>query len=328
MKTFCLVILSLALVLCRTSAQVMDKELTELSQKLSALIKENGKKKVTVLDFTDLQGGGSELGKYVAEELTVNLVMNKRDFSVLDRANLKSILTEHKLTATGLVDPDSAKKIGQFAGVDTLIIGTIVPLNGNIQLTAKIITTDTAEIIGAARALVQTNETVQQLLAAPADPNAGTPGLSSKAPSKVSKTFDNLRVDVKSVSIVNGKTFKVGLELVNLNPKKSIWVALSTDNVGNIKGSLSDSNDQEFQSDHREVSGVKTDLHQYGGFFRATEIKAKESISTSIKFFSRMGNTPAPGLCQLQLEILLAANFSGSPVPATAHSLSAKIDTN
>jgi len=71
----------------------------------------DGKKKVTVLDFTDLQGGASELGKYIAEQLTVNLVMGKREFSVLDRANLKSILAEHKLTSTGLVDPENAKKL-------------------------------------------------------------------------------------------------------------------------------------------------------------------------------------------------------------------------
>ena len=30
------------------------------------------------------------------------------------------------MTATGLVDPENAKKLGQFAGVDALIIGTIL----------------------------------------------------------------------------------------------------------------------------------------------------------------------------------------------------------
>jgi len=42
--------------------------------------------------------------------------MSKRDFSVLDRANLNSILAEHKLTAKGLVDPENAKKLGMFSG--------------------------------------------------------------------------------------------------------------------------------------------------------------------------------------------------------------------
>ena len=60
--------------------------------------------------------------------MTVNFVMGKRDFSVLDRADLKKILAEHKLTALGLVDPDNAKKLGQFAGVDALIMGNMVQL--------------------------------------------------------------------------------------------------------------------------------------------------------------------------------------------------------
>src|SRR5690242_7187921 len=106
-------------------AQEMDKELSSLATNLAAFTKDNAKKKVTVLDFTDLQGVNSELGKYIAEQLTVDLVMAKSGFSVLDRANLKKILAEHKLTATGLVDPEYSKKLGQFAGVDALILGTI-----------------------------------------------------------------------------------------------------------------------------------------------------------------------------------------------------------
>src|SRR6185295_17191188 len=144
-------------------AQDMDKELSDMATKLATLTKDNGKKKVTVLDFTDLQGGSSELGKYIAEELTVDLVMVKTNFSVLDRANLRKILAEHKLTATGLIDPENAKKLGQFAGVDALILGTIIPKGQKVALTAKIIATDTAEILGAARAEFQADEMVQKL---------------------------------------------------------------------------------------------------------------------------------------------------------------------
>src|SRR5581483_11139917 len=123
------------------------------------------KKKVAVLDFTDLQGTThGELGRYVAEQLSVDLVMAKRDFSVLDRANLQKILAEHKLNSKGLIDPDTAKKLGKFAGVDALIMGTIIPKSTTIvALNAKIITTDTAEIVGAARGEFKVDTMVQQL---------------------------------------------------------------------------------------------------------------------------------------------------------------------
>src|ERR1039457_3312642 len=166
----------LCLVLCGHTiarAQDMDTELSKLTEDLAAKIKDHGSKKVTVLDFTDLQGGSSELGKYIAEQLTVDFVMTKRDFSVLDRANLNKILAEHNLTSKGLIDPENAKQLGKFAGVDALILGTIIPKGTNsVSLNAKIITTDTAEIIGAARAEFKVDTTVQQLTSKPAKAEA------------------------------------------------------------------------------------------------------------------------------------------------------------
>lgn len=95
-----------------------------------------------------------------------------------------------------------------------------------------------------------------------------------------------------------------------------------------MKGVATDSNDREFQSDSRVVSGVEWAYQQNGGIFRATEIKPKESLSATVKYFSRPGDLPSPGMCQVQLELLVANSFSGNFASATAHSLSAKIEAN
>jgi len=47
--------------------QDIDKSSLQSAEKLAVPIKDNNKKKVTVLDFTDLQGGSSELGRYIAD---------------------------------------------------------------------------------------------------------------------------------------------------------------------------------------------------------------------------------------------------------------------
>ena len=84
--SLCVILFSHAPVL----AQDMDKELASLSEQLAGKIKDQGKKKVAVMDFTDLEGRpGGELGKYIAEQLTIDMVMEKRDFSVLDRNSKK-----------------------------------------------------------------------------------------------------------------------------------------------------------------------------------------------------------------------------------------------
>src|SRR5882672_4870197 len=78
---------------------------------------------------------------------------------------LRAAMTEHKLTATGLVDPENAKKLGMFAGVDALVLGTMVSRVGNtMNVTAKIITVDTAEIVGAVRAEFKSDAEVQKLV--------------------------------------------------------------------------------------------------------------------------------------------------------------------
>jgi TolB-like protein len=306
----------------------MDTELAALTEKLAAQIKDHGKKKVAVIDFTDLQGGSSELGRYIAEELTVNFVTGKREFSVLDRANLKSILAEHKLTATGLVDPENAKKLGMFAGVDAIILGNIVPLNQNIELTAKVITTDTAEIIGAARSRFKADETVQQLLSrATTEATGGNSDAPKKEEPKVVKSFGDLRVELPPLRIVNGTQFLLTIVFTNTNPKKSVWVAVSTDMGSNVKGVVTDSNGAEFRSDWNYISGMAFTPLQNGGFFKATEVPPHDSISANIKFVSRSGRA-TPGDCRVQLELLVGHDFNGTFGDATVRNLTSELKAN
>jgi len=312
-------------------AQDMDQQLSEFAEKLAHPITERAKKKVTVIDFTDLQGGPSgELGKYIAEQLTVELVMGKRDFSVLDRANLKSILAEHKLTSQGLVDPENAKKLGQFAGVDALILGTIIPKKQTISLTAKIITTDTAEVVGAARTEFKLDETVSDLMshvitneansAMSSDTEATKP---EKQKPKIVSTFDDMRVEVQSLKVVNASEFLMTLCITNHNQKHPVLLTMDA-NMGTLgsplKSSVIDSNGLEFVSEEPAVSGLTVgSFERYFGFQgRATQIAGGHSAIATIRFFSQYRRPAQPGMCTVQLAILrLASNLYGNVTAAS-----------
>jgi hypothetical protein len=317
--------------------QGIEKQLSDLTEKLATQVKDHSKKKVTVLDFTDLQGGSSELGKYVAEQLTVNLVMGKRDFSILDRANLKSILAEHKLTATGLVDPENAKKLGMLAGVDTLILGNIIPGKQTISLTAKIITTDTAEIIGAGKAQFAKTAEIDQLLSHPTENKVGgaTSSLTDDAPAIV-KTFGDLCVELQPLQIVNGEQFLLTMTLTNRNPRKSIWVALNTDSVDKLKAVLTDSKGVQFQPDSKSMTGIPSGSQiksfsrghddSQNRFHPSIEIKPQESTSGSFKFLSSDNGSIAPGVCRLQLEFLVGHDFTPNAGVGKVYNLVTKIE--
>ena len=70
----------------------------------------------------------------------------------MDRIHLKSIIREHKLSATGMIDPKTARKLGKIAGVQALITSTVTPFGDNVRVTVKILDTETAKIIGASTA--------------------------------------------------------------------------------------------------------------------------------------------------------------------------------
>jgi TolB-like protein len=284
---------SLLCSLLSLQAQDIDKELSVLAEKLSAHVKEQSKKKVAVIDFTDLQGNPSgELGKYIAEQLTVNLVISKKDFSVLDRANLRRILAEHKLTATGLIDPENAKKLGMFAGVDALIMGTIIPKNSNISLTAKIITTDTAEIIGAARAEFKADEVVQQLVSRPAKAEEATDQAEPRSPPPP-KLFGDLQARVESLKLLPGDNIygsaSLSLIITYMSDSKTWGVALHPDHYNNFN--LSNSRGDEFRA--TEVNGIDKAFEGFGGFQGSvSDIPPRSAITISSKSSVRWTGKP------------------------------------
>jgi len=208
----------------------IGRELMALANKVSVQINLQGKKKVAVVDFTDLQGASSELGRYVAEELTVNLVLEKREFSVLDRANLRRLLAEHKLTSQGLVDPENAKKIGKFAGVDVLVLGTIIPKgSNNIGLNAKVITTDTAEIIGAARAELTPDENVRNLLSAMIKGENALESGQAQPSEPIKKPFGDLQARVESFKVIIEGSYVIpilNIVVTNTSSTKTYGIAL------------------------------------------------------------------------------------------------------
>jgi len=140
------------------------QDMKPLSSILAKSIAASGRKTVAVVDFTDLQGNVTELGRFLAEELSVDLVGDAKGFEVIERNQLKVILQEHRLSATGLIDPQTARKLGQFAGVDALVTGTITAFGDTVRLSAKALDTQTAKMIGAATSDIPKTKAIEDLL--------------------------------------------------------------------------------------------------------------------------------------------------------------------
>src|SRR5260370_42466389 len=87
------VIFSLALLML-VGRSALCQELKQASSTLAAKIAESGIMRVPVVDFTDLQGNVTQLGRYLAEDLSVDLVNDARGFHVMDTSLMEYILPQ------------------------------------------------------------------------------------------------------------------------------------------------------------------------------------------------------------------------------------------
>lgn len=142
-----------------------EKEVNSFSASIAEKIAGNGKKTVTVINFTDLQGNMTEIGRFFAEEFSVALADAGKGLEVLDRNSLKFIMAENKAFSTGIIEPRSIKKINQDAGVEALITGTITPFSDTIRISIRIIDTKTGIMFGSLRGNIARTKAVEELLA-------------------------------------------------------------------------------------------------------------------------------------------------------------------
>ena len=158
------------------SSQGFDAALTQLSDDISSKIRTTGKRKVAVWDFTDTEGKITNLGKYLSEEVSVNLTNASYSLNVMDRNHLNTILREHKLNAEGVVDVNTAKQLGKINAVDAIITGTVTVFVDKIRLTIKVLDTETALIIAATKGDLPISKEIASFLGVP---GMGSEGVSS-----------------------------------------------------------------------------------------------------------------------------------------------------
>lgn len=160
------------------SAQALDSEIHSVAAQLAEDLKRAKVKRVATADFIDYRNRSNMLGRYIADTLTTGLFMaaskgEQSAFELVERARLEAILRELKLSAAGLVNPDNARKVGNIAGVDALIVGNLVDMGETIAVTVRVISTETARVLSARRFTFLANAAQRKLLRVILSSNTG-----------------------------------------------------------------------------------------------------------------------------------------------------------
>jgi TolB-like protein len=196
--------------------KTLEEETPVLAQALAKQLVAKQRPKVSAMDFTNIQGMPNELGRFLAEQLAVDMV-SAEGITVLDRANISAVMAEHQLTAEGLVKPENAKKLGEFAGVDALLIGNVAAIDKTFTLTVKAISTETAEVVAAGRCKFDVTEDLMKQFSTSISGGGAVPGggtavagsgvtagfgspSSQDATGIATKKFENLEIVLMSVT--------------------------------------------------------------------------------------------------------------------------------
>ena len=135
----------------------------ELAKTLLAEAKKQKKHSLGVMDFADLDGHVTPLGQYVAEELSTALAM-AGGAAIVDRSQINRVLQQHGLSDLSSLSPEATKKVGRAAKVDALVSGSLVASGSGLRITAKVIDTETARLIAAAKTTLPISGLIADLL--------------------------------------------------------------------------------------------------------------------------------------------------------------------
>ncbi|MBU0482950.1 MAG: ankyrin repeat domain-containing protein [Proteobacteria bacterium] len=141
----------------------LETQLDQLVRNISASLSQQKRSRLAVIEFTDLNGNVSGLGKFLAEELTTKLFASG-SFQVVERRLIEKILQEQQLSMSGIIDEETVIKVGSLLGVDFIATGTTADLGSSIKINARIISVEKGVVFSVASAMIPNNDQVKMLM--------------------------------------------------------------------------------------------------------------------------------------------------------------------
>lgn len=291
-------------------AYCFNKEMESIATIMAKSINSSGKKTVAVIDFMDLQGNATELGRFVAEEISSDLMNIDKSFEVIDRTHIKNILNEHKFEMSGLVDPKNARKFGQIAGVDVIITGSVTPFGDTVRITCKSIITQTTKVIGSAKADIPKTRAIEELLSK--EIRSDQEKTKKQTSRNSAKSARDIKITIKSLDVTKNQ-IRVVLGFFNnsdMNYKTGIHhydsLPRLTDNNGNS---------YQYESGLFKALAPSNIIH-----FSSNELDAK-SDNDIIIYFKNNGKRSGTSFT-FDLKFLLYKKTGKLEEPVTKHNIS------
>jgi len=143
----------------------LDEAIDTMGKELQQNLISKKSKMIAVIDFNNLDNSVNNLGRHISEKLAIKLFRLNKDnsYTIVERGQLSKILKELKLSASGLVEPKTMKKIGKIYGVDTVISGSLTDLGNDIEIKVKALSVETGGMMGVSESKIPKTNMVKNL---------------------------------------------------------------------------------------------------------------------------------------------------------------------
>lgn len=159
-------LLALFTVLAPSSASAqksLSDGVDDLATKLAKSYGDGAKGRVAIVPLRELGGSENLLGTYIAETLT-NSFFEAGYRDMVERQMLDRAMQELKLNFTGMIDPESAKKIGKFLNADFVVGGTMTEFTGEVSVICRMFAVQTGEVVAVATTKIVKDDSVKSML--------------------------------------------------------------------------------------------------------------------------------------------------------------------
>jgi TolB-like protein len=101
---------------------------------------------VAVLDFLNVDGSQSVLGRYFAEQ-TGHYLAKRPKIILVERTQIDRLVEELDFSASGYVSDSSAIELGGMLGASAVVLGTLIRVGRKIEVHMKTIDTRTGAVL-------------------------------------------------------------------------------------------------------------------------------------------------------------------------------------
>ncbi|WP_367388758.1 hypothetical protein [Lewinella sp. LCG006] len=135
----------------------------DIGLNVSEKISSAGVESVLIADMTNLEGEKKNLGRYLTEEISAEIIDVRKGISLLDRSQLNKLIKEQELNAAGLLDQETIAGLGEIIGTEVIITGKYEVIGDKVKLWLRAIDVEKGKAFFIEDFMMLLNEDLQSI---------------------------------------------------------------------------------------------------------------------------------------------------------------------